>query len=133
MAKCIFLPFKNSSSHAKEILELVHTNVWGPAPVTSSSGFKYYVHFLDDFSRFTWIYPLKQKSDIAQAFTQFKNMAENLFNKRIKTIQCDGGGEYKVVQNHAIEAGIQFRMSCPYTSQQNGGLRENTDILLNLA
>lgn len=118
--KMHFLPFKTSSSHAKEILELVHTDVWGPAPVTSSSGFKYYVHFLDDFSRFTWIYPLKQKSDTAQAFTQFKNMAKNLFNKRIKTIQCDGGGEYKAMQNHAIEAGIQFRMSCPYTSQQNG-------------
>jgi len=63
---------------------------------------------------------LKKKSDTVQAFIQFKNMAENLFNKRIKTIQCDGGGEYKVVQNRAIEAGIQFRMSCPYTSQQNG-------------
>ncbi|WVZ17885.1 hypothetical protein V8G54_010867 [Vigna mungo] len=114
------LPFKTSSSHAKEILELVHTDVWGPALVTSPLGFKYYVHFLDDFSRFTWIYPLKQKSDTTQAFTQFKNMAEYMFNKRIKTIQCDGGGEYKIVQNHAIKAGIQFRMSCPYTSQQNG-------------
>ncbi|GAU17915.1 hypothetical protein TSUD_330400, partial [Trifolium subterraneum] len=104
----------------KEILELVHTDVWGPAPIISSSGFKYYVHFIDDFTRFTWIYPLKQKSDTAHAFIQFKNMVENQFNKRIKTIQCDGGGEYKAVQKHAIEAGIQFRMSCPYTSQQNG-------------
>jgi len=66
--KMHFLPFKTSSSHAKEILELVHTDVWGPAPIISSSGFKYYVHFIDDFSRFTWIYPLKHKSNIAQAF-----------------------------------------------------------------
>jgi hypothetical protein len=86
----------------------------------SSSGFKYYVHFVDDFSRFTWIYPLKQKSETVQAFTQFKNLTENQFNKKIKVIQCDGGGEYKPVQKLAIEAGIQFRMSCPYTSQQNG-------------
>jgi len=92
--KMHFLPFKAFSSHAKEILELVHTDVWGPAPIISSSGFKYYVHFIDDFSTFSWIYPLKQKSDIVQAFIQFKNMIENLFNKRIKTIQCDGGGEY---------------------------------------
>lgn len=114
------LPFKSSSSHAQEILELVHTDVWGPAPITSPSGFKYYVHFVDDFSRFTWIYPLKQKYDTAQVFIQFKNLVENQFNKRIKTIQYDGGGEYKPVQKFAIETGIQFRMSCPYTSQQNG-------------
>ncbi|MCI01597.1 retrovirus-related pol polyprotein from transposon tnt 1-94, partial [Trifolium medium] len=47
-------------------------------------------------------------------------MVENQFNKKIKVIQCDGGGEYKPVQKVAIESGIQFRMSCPYTSQQNG-------------
>lgn len=118
--KMHLLPFKSSSSHAQEPLELVHTDVWGPAPIMSSSGFKYYVHFIDDFSRFTWIYPLKQKSETVQAFTQFKNLTENQFNKRIKVIQCDGGGEYKPVQKLAIDAGIQFRMSCPYTSQQNG-------------
>jgi histone deacetylase 1/2 len=118
--KMHFLPFKNSSSHAREILELVHTDVWGPAPIISSSGFKYYVHFIDDFSRFTWIYPLKQKSETVQAFIQFKNLVENQFNKKIKTIQCDGGGEYKPVQKIAIDTGMQFRMSCPYTSQQNG-------------
>lgn len=89
------LPFRFSSSHAKEPLELVHTDVWDPALIMSSYGFKYYVHFVDDFSRFTWIYPLKQKFETVQAFIQFKALAENQYNKRIKVIQCDGGGEYK--------------------------------------
>jgi len=114
------LPFKNSSSHAKEILDLIHTDVWGPAPIVSPSGLKYYVHFIDDFSRFTWIFPLKQKSETMHAFTQFKAMVENQFNTKIKVIQCDGGGEYKPVQRMALESGTIFRMSCPYTSQQNG-------------
>lgn len=118
--KMHLLPFQSSSFHAKEPLELVHTNVWGPASILSSSGCKYYVHFVDDFSRFTWIYPLKQKSETVQAFIQFKALAENQYNKIIKLIQCDGGGEYKLVQRLAIEPGIGFRMSCPYTSQQNG-------------
>jgi len=53
----------------------------------SSSRFIYYVHFVDDFSRFTLIYPLKQKFEIVQAFTQFKNWTENQFNKKkIKVI-----------------------------------------------
>lgn len=60
---------------------------------------------------------MKQKSEMVQAFIQLKNMVENRFNKKIKTIQYDGG-EYKPVQKLAINTGIQFRMSCPYTSQQ---------------
>lgn len=118
--KMYLLSFKSSSSHAKEPLELVHNDVWGPAPIMSSSGFKYYVHFVDDFSRFTWIYPLKQKSETVQAFIQFKVLAKNHYNKRVKVIQCDGGGEYKPVQRLAIEVDIGFRISSPYTSQQNG-------------
>ena len=118
--KLHLLPFKCSSSHATGILDLIHTDVWGPAPILSSSGFKYYVHFIDDFSRFTWIFPLKQKSETIHAFNQFEAMVENQFNKKIKIIQCDGGGEYKPVQKIATESGILCRMSCPYTSQQNG-------------
>lgn len=70
--KMHLLPLEISLSHAKEPLELVHTDVWGPAPINSTSGFKYYVLFIDDFSRFTWLYPLKQKSETVQAFIQFK-------------------------------------------------------------
>lgn len=114
------LPFKNSVSRAVEPLDLVHSDVWGPAPISSVSGFKYYVHFLDDCSRFTWIYPLKYKSEVLQAFIQFKNLVENQFNKRIKALQCDGGGEFKALNKVLQEAGIQLRESCPYTSAQNG-------------
>jgi len=118
--KLYLLPFKFSSSHAKEPLELIHIDVWGPAPILSPSDFKYYVLFIDDYSRFTWIFPLKQKSETIRAFTQFKSLVENQFNKKIKALHYDGGCEFKHVQKIAIESGIQFRMSCPYTSQQNG-------------
>lgn len=57
--KMHLLPFKFSSSHAQEPLELVHLNVWSHTPIVSSSSFKYYVHFVDDFSGFAWIYTLK--------------------------------------------------------------------------
>jgi len=69
--------------------------VWGSAQINSSSGFKYYIHFLDDFRTHTSIYPLKQKSKTLLVFIQFKSMAENPFKKRIKILQCEGGGEYK--------------------------------------
>jgi len=118
--KLHLLPFKSCSSHAKEPLELIQSDVWGPAPILSPFNFKYYVLFIDDYSRFTWIFPLKQKSETIHAFTQFKSLLENQFNKKIKGLQGDGRGEFKPVQKIAIKSEIQFRMSCTYTSQQNG-------------
>nr|KYP75364.1 Copia protein [Cajanus cajan] len=50
----------------------------------------------------------------------FKKLTENQFNKKIKVVQCDGGGEFKGLQKISQESGFQLRMSCPYTSQQNG-------------
>lgn len=118
--KSHLLPFNLSTSHAQEPLDLIHSDVWGPAPINSSSGFRFYVLFIDDFSRYTWIFPLKQKSETLQAFIQFKNQVENQFNKKVKALQCDRGGEYRIFQKLALESGIQLRLSCPYTSTQNG-------------
>lgn len=65
------LAFLMSNSHARAPFELIHTDLWRLASVAASDGYRYYVHFLDDFSRFTWIYPLKLKSDTFAAFTHF--------------------------------------------------------------
>jgi hypothetical protein len=66
-------PFSNSTHVTSSPPELVHSDVWGLA-VTSIGGFKYYVSFLDDFSRFTCIYLLKCKSDVEKAFHLFRLM-----------------------------------------------------------
>ena len=66
-AKSHQLPYNNSSRVSSKPLELIYTDVWGPA-LASSGGFKFYVSFVDDFSRFTWIYLLKHKSDVGQVF-----------------------------------------------------------------
>jgi hypothetical protein len=65
-AKVHQLPFNNSIHVTTSPLELVHSDVWGPA-VSSVGGFKYYVSFLDDFNWFTWIYLLKRKFDVEKA------------------------------------------------------------------
>jgi len=84
--KLHLLPFKSFSSHAKEPLGLIHSNVWGPAPVLSPSNFKYYVLFIDDYNRFILIFHLKQKSETIHVSTQFKSLVENQFNKKIKAL-----------------------------------------------
>ena len=69
-AKSHQLPFPISNNVSSSPLDLMFTDVWGPAH-TSVGGFHYYVGFIDDFSKFVWFYPIKLKSDVALVFAQF--------------------------------------------------------------
>jgi hypothetical protein len=74
-AKSHQLPYPVSTSRSSKPVELVFYDVWGPA--TESVGHqRYYVTFIDDFSKFTWVYMLKSKSDVFQKFIEFQNMVE---------------------------------------------------------
>lgn len=76
MGKHHKLPFQNSVSKAKKPLKIIHTDIWGPSPVTSKNGYMFYIIFVDDHSIFCWLYPLKHKSEALQTFVQFKIMIE---------------------------------------------------------
>ena len=103
-------------------LELVHSDVWGPTPIVSVLEHRFYLIFADDFTRFAWLFLLKQKSNVFSVFVHFKSLVENQFNTKIKTLRSDGGAEFV---NHKFKAfcldnGISHQLSCPYTLQQNG-------------
>lgn len=114
------LPFKLSDSRATCPLQLIHTDLWGPSPVQSSSGYRYYIQFLDDFSRYSWIYPLKNTNEAFPIFLQYKRFVEKQFEKSIKVVQSDWGGEYRSFSQFFQNEGVIFRQSCPHTSVQNG-------------
>jgi len=78
--------------------------------------------FIDHYSRFTWFYPLKLKSDFYSTFVIFQKLVENQLGNKIKIFQCDGGGEFisKQFLKHLEDHGIQQSISCPYTPQKNG-------------
>jgi hypothetical protein len=80
------------------------------------------VIFVDDYSQFNWIYPLRTKSETYKTFVKFKLLVENTFTTHIKHLQSDGGGEFtsSQFQNFLTNHGIVHRKSCPYTSPQNG-------------
>ena len=63
--KNIRLPFSSSSTIVTEPFQIIHSDIW-TSPVSSVSGFKYYLLFLDNFSHYIWVYPLRRKSDIFQ-------------------------------------------------------------------
>ncbi|RVW49230.1 Retrovirus-related Pol polyprotein from transposon TNT 1-94 [Vitis vinifera] len=116
------LPFNNSDSISKSIFELIHSDVWGPSPVASIDGSRYFVVFIDDYSRYSWIFPMKSRSEILSIYSNFAKMVETQFSKRIKTFRSDNALEYT---QHAFQAllhsyGTIHHLTCPGTSQQNG-------------
>jgi histone deacetylase 1/2 len=115
------LPFPLSRHVSTSPLELIYTDVWGPATI-SVGGFKYYVSFVDDFSKFTWIYLLHAKSDVESIFYKFQKSVELLLDKKIKCVQSDWGGEYRRLHKYFANTGIQHQISCPHTHQQNGSI-----------
>jgi hypothetical protein len=121
LAKSKCLPFSASNNVTKEPLEIIHSDLWS-SPMPSINGCRYYVVFIDNHSRFTWIYPLHHKSETFACFVKFKSLAGNLLSKKIKSFQSDGGGEFTFNQfkQYLSSNGILHRISYPYTAAQNG-------------
>ena len=116
------MPFSNSNTIASSPLEIVYSDVWGPAPISSINSFRYYVSFIDAYSRFTWFFPLKHKSQVLSSFMHFKNTMENLLGITITNFRTDYGGEYSKnsFQSFCSSHGILHQFTCPHTSQHNG-------------
>ncbi|KAJ0550750.1 putative RNA-directed DNA polymerase [Helianthus annuus] len=122
LAKGQRLPFISNIKRASNPLDLIHCDLWGPAPVTSTNGYRYYVIFIDDYSRFTWLYPLKTKTGFYSVLPAFIKLVQTQCSRKIKVFQSDGGSEFV---NHTVrkifeDNGTFHRYSCPYTPQQNG-------------
>lgn len=88
------LPFSISSLSSSRPLELVHSNVWGLAPLESIYRFRFYVIFIDHFTKFIWFLPLKHKFDVLTIFVQFKKFVEIFFCHSIKSFYSDKCGEF---------------------------------------
>ncbi|RVW88458.1 Retrovirus-related Pol polyprotein from transposon RE2 [Vitis vinifera] len=120
VAKSHRLPTHLSLPCASKPLELVHTDLWGPTLVKSTSGARNFILFLDDYSRYTWFYPLQTKDQALPAFKKFKLQVENQFDAKIKCLQSDNGGEFRSFKTFLQQTSIFHRFSCPYNSAQNG-------------
>ena len=101
--------------------ELIHSDVW-MSSIVSVSGFCYYILFMDDYTRYTWIYPMHKKSKVFIHFNNFITFIFNQFSTMVKILQSDGGKEYDHLSFRQLctHKGIHHRFSCPHTLQQNG-------------
>ena len=114
------LPYSSSIHQTHKALEIVHSDLWGPSPVISHTENQYYLIFVDDFTQYTWLYPLKLKSDVVLVFLDFQLHVECQFSPKIINLQSDWGGEFQVLHKHLMQQGIALRVFCPHTPTQNG-------------
>ena len=92
LGKSKLLPFPLKYTMALKCFDIIHSDVWGITRVISHTNYKYFVTFIDDHSRFTWVYFLHYKSDVFDAFQTFMAYVETQFSTRIKILQFDSGG-----------------------------------------
>ena len=110
-------PFPLSTNKYCIPFEKVHTDVWGPSPTISVEGYIYYIIFVDECTRFTWLFPLVNKADVYAVFVKFHALIVNHFKTTIKFLQSDGGREFmsglfkKFLELHDI----LHLVSCPHT------------------
>jgi hypothetical protein len=111
-AKAHQFSYSVSSSRSSVPLELIFSYVWGPA-IDSFSRKKYYVSFINDYSKFTWIYLLRSKSEVLKYFLEFQRLVERRFDRKIITVQSDWGGEYEKLNSFFVTLASLIKFLAP--------------------
>lgn len=131
------------SKRTEHLLGLIHTDVCGPFSVHKICGNSYFVTFIDDLSRYCFIYLIFEKSQVLECFKVFKNEVESQTGRLIKVVRSDRGGEYfgKYSEKgqhkgpfalYLEECGIVAQYTTPYTPQQNGVSEIRNMTLMNM-
>ena len=126
------MPFSASTHISDQPFDLVHCDLWGPFSIPIVDGYKYFLTIVDDFSRCTWIYLLKAKSETQVLLPQFCAYVETQFNKKIKCIRTDNGTEF-LLKEFFKSKGIIHQLSCVETPQQNSIGGKKHQRILNVA
>src|SRR3954469_11626905 len=132
MGKMTRTPFNGTMERAVDLLGIIHTDVCGPMNVTARNGFRYFVTFPDDLSRYGYIYLMKHKSETFEKFKEFQSEVENQLGKKIKNLRSDRGGEYLSHEfgTHLKTCGIVPQLTPAGTPQRNGVAERRNRTLL---
>ena len=132
-AKNVKQPFKSVSRNTT-LLELIHTDICDNKDHLTRGEKRYFITFIDDYSKYTYVYLLKTKDEAFEKFKNFKEEVENTLGKRIQRIRSDRGGEYylndyiKFCEKH----GIVREESAPNSPSQNGVAERKNRTLLEM-
>ncbi|WZZ64845.1 hypothetical protein YC2023_076215 [Brassica napus] len=126
--------FPRTSTVYENCFDLIHTDVW-TAPIFSRDNHKYFVTFIDEKSKYTWLTLIPSKDRVIDAFKNFQAYVTNHYHAKIKILRSDNGGEYTsyAFKSHLDHHGILHQTSCPYTPQQNGVAERKNRHLMEVA
>ena len=113
------LPFSQSSITSTQPFQYLFSDIW-TSPILSSDNYNYYLVIIDHFTRYSWPFPLKQKSQTKETIIAFKNLVENFFQTKIRTFYTDNGGEFIALRQFFQTHGISHYTSPPHTPEHNG-------------
>ena len=121
MTKSHRITFPINNNRVDAPFSIIYSNVWGPAPLSTHNGMRWFVTFVVDCTRMTLLYLLKRKSDVCKVFQVFHKMISTQFNTPIKIVKSDNGGEYykNELTNFMKSVCILHQTSCPNSPQQN--------------
>src|SRR4051812_26798745 len=116
-------------------LELLHMDLFGPQNYASLGGNKYGLVIVDDFSRYTWVFFLDDKSKVLDIFTSFAKRAQVEYDSKLKHIQSDNGTEFKNthIEDFLDDYGMTHEFLAAYTPQQNGVVERKNRTLIEMA
>lgn len=115
-------PLNHIAVRCSNLLDRIHSDVCGPFNTSTIGGAKFFVPFIDDYSRWCEVYLMKSEAEVLEKFIEYKNLVENSTGRKIKQLQSDNGREYcnERFDKFLAEHGISRRLSAPHTQQQNG-------------
>jgi transposase InsO family protein len=116
-------------------LELLHMDLFGTTTYRSIGGNSYGLLVVNDYSRYTWVFFLSNKSNMFSLFKGFAKRVENEFDFKMKMIRSDNGFEFKnsKIKDYCDEKGIKHEFSAKYTPQQNGVVERKNQTLIDMA
>lgn len=116
------LPFSHKGTRSEAVLEVVHADVCGPMEHVSIGSSRYFLLFVDDYSRMAFVYFLRAKNEVFKYFKEFKALVERQTGQKLKTLRTDNGGEFcsSEMKSFLLKAGIAHQKTNPYTPEQNG-------------
>ncbi|XXG51738.1 hypothetical protein AAC387_Pa03g0243 [Persea americana] len=132
MAKSHRVPFPIRMHKSPVPFMVVHSDVWGPAKISSMNGSRWFVSFIDDYSRMTWVCLMKTKDEVSLLFKKFHKMIANQYQSQIQVLRIDNGGEFVIWDMKPFLSldGIIHQTTCTDTPQQNGvAERKNRHLL----
>ena len=103
-----------------KLLELIHSNLGDLKQTMTRGGKKFYVTFIDDYSRFTRVYLLRNKDEGFDMFLSYKAKVENQLDRKFKRIRSDRGGKYIPLNDYCEKKGIIHEVTPPYSPESNG-------------